>query len=128
MNEDQELQLLGLTIELACYHKWSEGRRVYGGETFTGDPLVCLHAEAIDAINYVQEEMRRNRLPEDVLYHLQECAVELARGARIAAEKVGIEPRRPAENYPLGLETDNRNRPPTSVRPDWTGPATEGSD
>ena len=45
--------LIDLPIEEACSEKWRRGQAVYGLE-FVGDPVLELHSELIDAMNYVQ--------------------------------------------------------------------------
>lgn len=51
--------LVAVTVVEAQRQKWQEGRCVYGGYSFQGDPVDELYAELIDGQNFCEEAERQ---------------------------------------------------------------------
>lgn len=79
--EEFEKSLIEMSVTEAQKAKWDAGRKLYG-EEFVGEPVVCLHSEGIDSLNYIDELERRNGR-RDVLDKLRDHAEGLVRYARL---------------------------------------------
>ena len=75
-----EIKLIEMTVDEARTTKWNDGVTTYrrqAGQGFAGDPVVCLHSEGIDALNYVGEISKQEREAwayelSDLLWHANE--------------------------------------------------------
>ncbi len=48
----RQWDLWDVKLDTALQRRWQEGRKEYGGTDFVGHPLVELHEEILDGINY----------------------------------------------------------------------------
>lgn len=73
--------LLSQPLESAARIKWDRGREEYGGDDWVGDhPLVELHDELLDGLNYAAEARRRFGAPVlDIETRLRGIALDLRR-------------------------------------------------
>ena len=76
--------LLDLPLEEALTQRWEQGMAEYRqpDEPFVGDPVVELHNEGLDALNYVAV-IEKNGADFDIIHELRRCALEIVWGARL---------------------------------------------
>ena len=73
------IKLIDLPIAEARAVKWKAGRAAYGGDSFQGDPLLELHDELLDAMNYTQEATDRGAVLPGFQWMLALLMVNLRR-------------------------------------------------
>ena len=87
--EDLLRALMLIDVEEACAWKWKRGKKEHRSEPghgFVGDATAELHAEGIDALNYLQVLMDAGVHDHDCLEHLRSHALGIVRGARLLAQ------------------------------------------
>ena len=82
-------------INDARQQKYREGMKEHrnGSSEYVGEhPVLELHDEGLDAMNYVEELARNGDLSERMAYELRLQAHGLVLGARAAARQLGMIP------------------------------------
>lgn len=81
-----ENRLIEMSIDAALGEKWLDGAENYREGTmtrFVGNPVVCLHAEGIDAINYAEETLVQAMCSHEEYVELKHHAKRIVELTRI---------------------------------------------
>ena len=73
-----DMDLVKVPILDACAFRWEQGRKEYrkADEPFQGDPMLELHAELLDAINYLNEAERQGVKVEGIRHVTLQALVQ----------------------------------------------------
>ena len=77
-----------LPVDQATDKKWREGEEEYGPDWVGDHPLVELHTEQLDSLNYIQVGRRWGDIPADVAEEMRYHILEVVRACRLLAPDV----------------------------------------
>lgn len=86
MSVIDENELIEMSVDEARTAKWAYGAMKYGPD-FVGNPLVKLHSEGIDALNYVDETAKQGLANEYELFDLRYHASRIVAITRAVHKK-----------------------------------------